>query len=71
MLFHVHHVDVAGNGRVRESFPQYETAKRLATDLIKVYGGRSYVTQAGLTQWDSDAASFHDYARERGVPHTE
>jgi hypothetical protein len=56
MLYHVHHVlnDV---DTVRESFAQFEPAKRLAVDLVAVYGGNAYITRASVVQWDSDAAN--------------
>jgi hypothetical protein len=62
MLYHVHHV-LDGVDKVRESLASYDTAKRLALDLVKAYGGRSYVTQAGLTVWDSLAAAGVDRDR--------
>lgn len=52
MLYHVHHI-IDGIDTVRESFVQFDTAKRLALDLIATYGGDAYVTRASVMQWDS------------------
>jgi len=52
MLYHVHHIQ-NGIDTVRESLVQFDNAKRLAIDLIAVYGGDAYITRASVMQWDS------------------
>ncbi len=52
MLYHVHHI-LNDQDKARESFTQFETARRLALDLIKTYGGETYITGSGVIQWDS------------------
>jgi hypothetical protein len=56
MLYHVRHV-TNGKDIVRESFASFEPARRLAADLVAVYGGRSYIVRGSVMQWDSAAAA--------------
>jgi len=56
MLYHVHHVSRFGRHRILKSFPQYVHAKRLASLIHLTAKERTYIAQAGLTVWDSDAA---------------